>query len=256
MSLAAITWCRSVRGLTCSQKAVLYVLCDHASQGGESWPSQKTISLEACCGLRTAGRSLLALEAAGMISRAVVSFGGVIRYRIELPLATVADVGAEPTPVTVTDPPSQGGVPPPSERRTPLVTVADRSVKKRKKKRKKKPVKKRPAEAAGIIKAYQEATGSKSKAWPTSCTDAVEHYRDTETPITPDGVTLAVLYCATWMRDGVALSSVLRHAGKMPFDATLDKAMAWDAKGRPGNKRDDTIREPTLEEQRAMGIKL
>ncbi len=68
MSMAALRWARSIRGITGTQKLVLTMLADSANDYAEAWPSAVAIAEDACITERTARDALDALEEAGLIS--------------------------------------------------------------------------------------------------------------------------------------------------------------------------------------------
>lgn len=83
MSIPAVRWVtKDVRGITTTERAVLYMLADMASErGGEqqAWPSAATISESVGISHRTAQRTLAALEEKGILGRGDQSLAGKIR---------------------------------------------------------------------------------------------------------------------------------------------------------------------------------
>lgn len=75
MSIEAMTWARKVKGLTPTQKLLLLLLADHASQQdgyGEDfvcWPKQELLAADANVSKRTVIRSLAEMEELGLIER-------------------------------------------------------------------------------------------------------------------------------------------------------------------------------------------
>jgi hypothetical protein len=69
MSMEALRWARSVRGVEPSDKLVLLLLSDQANDDGLCWPSVAGIAADGCMSERTAQRALAALDAAGLVIR-------------------------------------------------------------------------------------------------------------------------------------------------------------------------------------------
>jgi hypothetical protein len=93
MSMAALRWARSVRGITGTQKLVLWALADMANDYGEAWPSALAMADDCCLSDRAVRDALDALEACGLIAgeRAV---GRATRWCIRL--------GKTPEPLAAT----------------------------------------------------------------------------------------------------------------------------------------------------------
>lgn len=68
MSMAALRWCRSVRGVTGTQKLVLWSLADMANDYAEAWPTAITVGEDSCISERAVRDAMDALEAAGFIT--------------------------------------------------------------------------------------------------------------------------------------------------------------------------------------------
>jgi len=68
MSMAALRWARSVRGITSTQKFVLVMLADQANDYGEAWPSALLLAADCCLSDRAVRDAMDALEAVGLIS--------------------------------------------------------------------------------------------------------------------------------------------------------------------------------------------
>jgi hypothetical protein len=68
MSMAALRWARSVRGISGTQKLVLWALADMANDYGEAWPSALAMADDCCLSDRAVRDALDALEACGLIA--------------------------------------------------------------------------------------------------------------------------------------------------------------------------------------------
>jgi hypothetical protein len=69
MSVQAITWALEHPVASVTEKVVLLVLANYANEYGISWPSQRTLAENAACDERTVRRTLVRLEARGVIRR-------------------------------------------------------------------------------------------------------------------------------------------------------------------------------------------
>jgi hypothetical protein len=69
MSVQAITWALDQPVLSVTEKVILLVLANYANEYGISWPSQRTLAENAACDERTVRRTLVRLEARGVIRR-------------------------------------------------------------------------------------------------------------------------------------------------------------------------------------------
>lgn len=69
MSVQAITWALDHRVQSVTEKVILLVLANYANEYGISWPSQRTLAENAACDERTVRRTLVRLEAKGVIRR-------------------------------------------------------------------------------------------------------------------------------------------------------------------------------------------
>jgi hypothetical protein len=69
MSVQAISWALDHRVQSVTEKVVLLVLANYANEYGISWPSQRTLAENAACDERTVRRTLVRLEARGVIRR-------------------------------------------------------------------------------------------------------------------------------------------------------------------------------------------
>lgn len=83
MSIPAVRWVtKDVRGITTTERAVLYMLADMASERDglqQAWPSAATISESIGISHRTAYRALNSLEKKGFLARGDQSLAGKIR---------------------------------------------------------------------------------------------------------------------------------------------------------------------------------
>ncbi len=72
MAIKAIEWVRQLRGVTPTQKLLLFVLADRVKDGQwETWVGQEAIAEEACLALRTVQRTMPELERLGLIDREI-----------------------------------------------------------------------------------------------------------------------------------------------------------------------------------------
>jgi DNA-binding transcriptional MocR family regulator len=69
MSVQAISWALDHRVHSVTEKVILLVLANYANEYGISWPSQRTLAENAACDERTVRRTLVSLEARGVIRR-------------------------------------------------------------------------------------------------------------------------------------------------------------------------------------------
>lgn len=70
MAIKAIEWVRHLRGVSPTQKLLLFVLADRVKDGEwETWVGQDAIAVEACLALRTVQRTMPELERLGLIDR-------------------------------------------------------------------------------------------------------------------------------------------------------------------------------------------
>jgi DNA-binding transcriptional MocR family regulator len=69
MSVQAISWAMDHRVHSVTEKVILLVLANYANEYGISWPSQRTLAENAACDERTVRRTLVSLEARGVIRR-------------------------------------------------------------------------------------------------------------------------------------------------------------------------------------------
>lgn len=67
MSMAALRWARGMRGITSTQKLVLWALADMANDYAEAWPSAIAIAADCCLSDRAVRDALDDLEAMGLI---------------------------------------------------------------------------------------------------------------------------------------------------------------------------------------------
>lgn len=68
MSMAALRWARSVRGISSTQKLILWALADSANDYGEAWPSALLLAEDCCLTDRTVRDALDALERMRLIT--------------------------------------------------------------------------------------------------------------------------------------------------------------------------------------------
>jgi hypothetical protein len=80
MSMDALRWARSARGITAAQKVVLLLLADMANDAAECWPGLTSLAADGCISERCARDSLRALESAGLVE----SIPGGGRHRTNL----------------------------------------------------------------------------------------------------------------------------------------------------------------------------
>lgn len=67
MSMAALRWARGVRGITSTQKLVLWALADQANDYGEAWPSALALAADCCLTDRAVRDALNELERRGLL---------------------------------------------------------------------------------------------------------------------------------------------------------------------------------------------
>ncbi len=85
MSVHVISWVLRHSPATLGDRLVLIVLADHASNdGGDAYPSVKTIADEAKLSERQAHRCLRDLEQSGQIERQGTGPRGVVIYRVKM----------------------------------------------------------------------------------------------------------------------------------------------------------------------------
>lgn len=87
MNRNPIGWAASVRGITGTQKLVLFALANRANAEGECWPSVPGVAADCCISERAARNALRELEAAGLVS---TSAGGG-RHRNSLYRLAIAE---------------------------------------------------------------------------------------------------------------------------------------------------------------------
>jgi hypothetical protein len=87
MSIEATRWALKVRGLSLAEKAILFVLADaHNGKTGKCFPSLSALSDAADCTVRIARKHLAGIEAKGLFTRTVTSFGKGLTTFYELHL--------------------------------------------------------------------------------------------------------------------------------------------------------------------------
>lgn len=91
MSVQALRWVRGVRGVTSTQKLVLYILSDMANDYGEVWPSAATLAKDCCLNEKSVRVAFDALEEMGLLTGTRVG-GRATRW--------VVNVGAAPKPMS------------------------------------------------------------------------------------------------------------------------------------------------------------
>jgi DNA-binding MarR family transcriptional regulator len=93
-----IDWARKVRGISVTQKCVLFVLASYADEHCQSWPSISTIVAEACVCQTSVSNAINALEKAGLIKRIQNSQHKSSTYQLNLAAnAIVSDAIASNT---------------------------------------------------------------------------------------------------------------------------------------------------------------
>lgn len=68
MSMAALRWARAVRGVSGTQKLVLWALADMANDYAEAWPTAIAVGEDCCISERAVRDAMDALESAGFIT--------------------------------------------------------------------------------------------------------------------------------------------------------------------------------------------
>lgn len=68
MSFDALNWARAVRGVTSTQKLILFALADRAREGAKCWPSIQGIAADCCLSIRATETAIRALKEAGLLS--------------------------------------------------------------------------------------------------------------------------------------------------------------------------------------------
>lgn len=85
MSMAALRWARTVRGIGATEKLVLLLLADYADEHAVSWPSVAGLAADGCMGERTVQRALADLCQAGLILRSGTGGRGLTcRYTLAI----------------------------------------------------------------------------------------------------------------------------------------------------------------------------
>lgn len=69
MSVQAISWALSIKGITPPEKLILLAVANYADADGLCWPSQATLARDTCLSTRTIVRLFSALEKRGFMSR-------------------------------------------------------------------------------------------------------------------------------------------------------------------------------------------
>ena len=64
MSVQAISWALSIKGITPPEKLILLAVANYADADGLCWPSQATLARDTCLSTRTIVRLFSALESA------------------------------------------------------------------------------------------------------------------------------------------------------------------------------------------------
>jgi hypothetical protein len=112
MSVQAITWALDQPVLSVTEKVILLVLANYANEYGISWPSQKTLAENAACDERTVRRTLVRLEARGVIRRIARRRGNGSRQSDMILMS--AFTGRKPAPPGMIDDDAEPGDPGPA----------------------------------------------------------------------------------------------------------------------------------------------
>lgn len=83
MSMAALRWARAVRGITSTQKLVLWALADMANDYAEAWPSATAVAVDCCLSERAVRSAFADLEARGLIA-GDHAYGRSTRWRLNI----------------------------------------------------------------------------------------------------------------------------------------------------------------------------
>jgi hypothetical protein len=83
MSMAALRWARGVRGITSTQKLVLWALADMANDYAEAWPSATALAVDCCLSERAVRSAFADLEARGLIA-GDHAYGRSTRWRLRI----------------------------------------------------------------------------------------------------------------------------------------------------------------------------
>jgi len=255
---------RAVRDLeeeiTGTQHHVLMVLADMAGDDLKAWPSQVTLARICHLCRESVRQAIEGLKSSGLIT-VEGKKGAALVYRLAdrlaQPLGRLEDQTCLATrqvdskhaqqldrlddanmPSRLADMPRFL-----ASHAQQLGTEASGSISKPKKRARARPRKApphKPPEAEAILDAFCKATGTKTRQWPESCSKAFAKFRGTEFEITPERVVLVAAHKATWMTD-VALSSILRVSGNMPWDSSLEQAERWAEVGRPQKRRNGAV---------------
>jgi pyocin large subunit-like protein len=106
MSMAALRWARSVRGISSTQKLVLWALADSANDYGEAWPSALLLAEDCCLTDRAVRDALDALERIQLITGQRAT-GRATRWVVEVG-STPEARSASPEPPSGTSEPHSG----------------------------------------------------------------------------------------------------------------------------------------------------
>jgi hypothetical protein len=109
MSVQAITWALDHRVHSVTEKVILLVLANYANEYGISWPSQRTLAENAACDERTVRRTLVSLEARGVIRRIARRRGNGSRQSDMILMS--AFTGRKPAPPGMLDDDEEPGDP-------------------------------------------------------------------------------------------------------------------------------------------------
>jgi hypothetical protein len=105
MSMAALRWARAVRGVTGTQKLVLWALADMANDYAEAWPTALSVADDCCISDRAVREAMDALEALGFITGQRAT-GRATRWLLNL--AQTAAPQEPPTPAPRSATPAHG----------------------------------------------------------------------------------------------------------------------------------------------------
>jgi hypothetical protein len=109
MSVQAISRALDHRVHSVTEKVILLVLANYANEYGISWPSQRTLAEIAACDERTVRRTLVRLEAKGVIRRIARRRGNGSRQSDMILMS--AFVGRKPAPPGMIDDDEEPGDP-------------------------------------------------------------------------------------------------------------------------------------------------